>query len=87
MILLFSFLALAAIGVTGFLYLHKRSSKSISPITSLATVHTRLNPNGSVFIDGELWLARSLDGNLIPERAPVVVVGLRDHLLLVTQDQ
>jgi membrane-bound ClpP family serine protease len=49
----------------------------------LATVHTTLSPNGSVFVDGELWLAESLDGKLIREKQKVMVMGLRDHLLLV----
>jgi membrane-bound ClpP family serine protease len=49
----------------------------------LATVHKTLSPNGSVFVDGELWLAESLDGNLIREKRKVMVIGLRDHLLLV----
>jgi membrane-bound ClpP family serine protease len=87
MILFLSLLLFPVLGFVLFLHLHKRSSKSQSPISSLATVHTRLAPNGSVLVDGELWLARSIDGNTIPERAQVTVVGLRNHHLLVTQNQ
>ena len=80
-------LSLLSLGGLGFLllYLHKRSSKTNSPILSLATVHTTLSPNGSVFVDGELWLAQSLDNQVIPERTEVTVVALHNHLLLVTR--
>ena len=83
MILLISLLWIGAVGLILFLFLHKHSSKSRSPVSSSATVHTTLRPNGSVFVDGELWLAESLDGNLIREKQKVMVIGLHDHLLLV----
>ncbi|HEY6244151.1 MAG TPA: NfeD family protein [Pyrinomonadaceae bacterium] len=83
MILFISLLSIGAVGLILFLFLHKHSSNSKSPVSSLATVHTALSPNGSVFVDGELWLAESLDGNLIREKRKVMVIGLRDHLLLV----
>jgi membrane-bound ClpP family serine protease len=83
MILFISLLSIGAVGFILFLFLHKHSSNSKSPVSSLATVHTALSPNGSVFVDGELWLAESLDGNLIREKRKVMVIGLRDHLLLV----
>ena len=83
MILFISLLSIGAVGLILFLFLHKHSLKSKSPVLSLATVHRALSPNGSVFVDGELWLAESLDGNLIREKQKVMVIGLRDHLLLV----
>ena len=83
MVLFISLLSIGAVGLILFLFLHKHSSKSKSPVSSLATVHTALSPNGSVFVDGELWLAESLDGKLIREKQNVMVIGLRDHLLLV----
>ena len=85
MILFISLLSIGAVGLILFLFLHKHSSKSKSPISSLATVHTALSPNGSVFVDGELWLAESLGGQAIPEKTEVTVVGLHNHRLLVTQ--
>jgi len=85
MVLFISLLSIGAVGLTLFLFLHKHSSKLKSPLSSLATVHTALSPNGSVFVDGELWLAQSIDSQVIPERAKVTVVGLHNHLLLVTQ--
>ena len=84
MIVFFSLLSISGLGIT-LLYLHKHASKSKSPISSLATVHTTLCPNGSVLVNGELWLAQSLDGRVIPERTEVTVVGLHNHLLLVNQ--
>ena len=85
MILFISLLSIGAVVLILFLYLHKHSSKLESPVSSLATVHTTLSPNGSVFVDGELWLAQSLDSQVIPERSEVTVVGLHNHRLLVTQ--
>jgi len=85
MILLFSLLVTVPLGVAVFLYLHKHSSKSKSPMSSLATVHTTLSPDGSVLVNGELWLAKSIDDNLVPEKTKVIVVGLSDHLLLVSR--
>ena len=84
-ILFISLLSIGAVGLILFLFLHKHSSKSKSPVSSLATVHTALSPNGSVFVDGELWLAESLDRQVIPESSEVTVVGLHNHRLLVTQ--
>jgi membrane-bound ClpP family serine protease len=85
MLIVLVFLLLAALLIALRSHVHKRFSDPGSPISSLATVHTRLSPAGSVFVAGELWLARSIDGNVIPERTQVWVVGLRDQFLLVTQ--
>ena len=85
MILFISLLSIGAVGLILFLFLHKHSSKLKSPVSSLATVHTALSPNGSVFVDGELWLAESLDSQVIAEKTEVTVVGLHNHRLVVTQ--
>jgi len=85
MTLFFSLISLGALSLILFFYLHKHFSKSKSPMSSLATVHTTLSPTGSVFVNGELWLAKSVDGLMIPEKTKVIVVGLSDHLLLVSQ--
>jgi len=84
MIVFFSLVVLGAFGIAVILYLHKHSSRSTSPISSPATVHTTLSPSGSVFVNGELWLAKSVDGKVIPEKTKVIVVGLSDHRLLVS---
>jgi len=85
MALFISLLSIGAVGLILFLFLHKHSSNLKSPVSSLATVHTALSPNGSVFVDGELWLAESLDSQVIAEKTEVTVVGLHNHRLLVTQ--
>jgi membrane-bound ClpP family serine protease len=61
---------------------HKR--QFFSPLVSASgVVETPLNPNGSVFVQGELWLACSVNGNAIPAKTSVTVIGVNDHLLLV----
>jgi len=62
---------------------HKRHPLRNSLISSQGIVDSSLDPNGSVLVDGELWLARSLNGNSIPTRTRVTVVAVKDHLLLV----
>lgn len=42
-----------------------------------------LNPDGQIKIGGEIWLARSCSGNVIPSRHPVIVREIRGNLLLV----
>ena len=46
------------------------------------TAQTALNPEGRIFVHGELWAARSEDGE-ISEGAPVVVTGQKGLTLLV----
>ena len=63
---------------------HKRHVFAGPLISASAIVDRPLNPEGSVFVHGELWLARSANGNLIPTKTKVTVIGSQDHLLLVT---
>ena len=66
------------------LYLHKRAGAGdIKLIGELARVDTKLEPEGTVIVCGELWRARSKDGGHISTRARVRVVGFEDHLVLV----
>lgn len=83
--ILLSLLSLGTFGLVFFLYLHKRTSKSKSPLSSAGAVHTTLCPSGSVFVDGELWLAQSFDGSTILQKTQIIVVGIRNHLLLVSR--
>jgi membrane-bound ClpP family serine protease len=63
---------------------HKRHA--FSPLMSApGVVETPLNPNGSVFVHGELWLACSLNGNAIPAKTSITVIGVKDHFLLVAR--
>ena len=68
---------------------HKKSgSGDVKLIGSAGLVDTKLDPHGTVLIHCELWSAYSNDGNVIAAGSKVLVVGMRDHLLLVTlQDQ
>jgi membrane-bound serine protease (ClpP class) len=75
--------ALATILVVA-LYLHKRAGAGdIKLIGELAQVDTKLDPEGTVIVCGELWRARSKDGTHISNRARVRVVGFEDHLAVV----
>jgi membrane-bound serine protease (ClpP class) len=75
--------ALATLVVVA-LYIHKKAGAGdIKLIGELAQVDTKLDPEGTVIVRGELWRARSLDGNHISACARVRVVGFEDHLVLV----
>lgn len=66
------------------LFLHKRaSSGDIKLIGELAQVDTKLDPEGTVIVCGELWRARAKDGAHISTHARVRVVGFEDHFALV----
>lgn len=66
------------------LYLHKRAGAGdVKLIGELAQVDTKLDPEGTVIVCGELWRARSKDGTHISTHARVRVVGFEDHLALV----
>jgi membrane-bound ClpP family serine protease len=54
-------------------------------ISSPAIVDTPLTPHGSILINGELWLARSANDQELASRTKVIVVGTRDHLLMVAE--
>lgn len=75
--------ALATLVVVA-LYLHKRAGTvDIKLIGELARVDTKLDPEGTVIVRGEMWRARSKDGTHISNRARVRVVGFEGHLALV----
>jgi membrane-bound ClpP family serine protease len=61
----------------------KSGSRAIKLIGEFATVETRLNPEGTVLVCGELWCAKSTDGDAILSGLRVRVVGFKDHLALV----
>jgi membrane-bound ClpP family serine protease len=75
--------ALATLVVVA-LYLHKRAGAGdIKLIGELARVDTKLDPEGTVIVCGELWRARSKDRAHISTQAKVRVVGFEGHLALV----
>ncbi len=49
---------------------------------SVGVVRRTLDPDGSVFLHGELWRARSTDGLPIPEGTPVTVIRVGEGLVL-----
>ncbi len=66
---------------------HKKAgTRDASVIGARALVESKLDPEGSVIIDGELWRARSIDGTSVAREAKVRVVELRGHLLIVKRD-
>ena len=66
------------------LYAHKRKGAGdVKLIGELGQVDTKLDPEGTVIVCGELWRAKSKSGAAISERACVRVVAFVDHLALV----
>ena len=64
---------------------HKKSgTDDVKPIGATGLVETTLDPLGTVLIHGELWRACTSDANAIETGSKVSVVGMRDHLLLVS---
>jgi membrane-bound ClpP family serine protease len=77
-------IALAATLVVIALYVHKRAGAGdIKLIGEVAQVDTKLDPEGTVIVCGELWRARSKDGVRISAGAKVNVVGFDGLLALV----
>ena len=82
---------LATMGVVGFLLAiilaarsrrAKSGARDLTVIGAKGFVNTKLDPDGSILIHGELWRARS-DGAVVDPTNKVTVVGVRGHLLLV----
>ena len=66
------------------LYVHKRKGAGdIRLIGELGHVDTKLDPEGTVIVGGELWRAKSKTGTAISARSRVRVVAFVDHLALV----
>ena len=76
--------ALLATVVVIALYAHKKAAKGeLKLIGQLGYVDTDLTPVGTVIVAGELWRARSKDGDEMPHRSRVRVVGFADQLAVV----
>lgn len=66
------------------LYVHKRrGTGSVQLIGEIAHVDTKLDPEGTVIVCGELWRAKSKSGAPVSEHTRVRVVAFVDHLALV----
>lgn len=76
--------AALAVALVIALYAHKRKGTGpIKLIGETARVDTKLDPEGTVIVCGELWRARSKTGAVISAGARVRVVAFADHLALV----
>jgi len=76
---------LAAAAMLASVSRHKKSGTGdVKLIGATGLVETTLDPHGIVLIHGELWRACSNDGSSIATRSRISVVGMRDHLLLVS---
>lgn len=85
-LLLVAILVVAAVAtaIVIALYVHKRKrTGDIKLIGEIARVDTKLDPEGTVIVCGELWRAKSKTGAVISTRARVRVVAFDDHLALV----
>ena len=47
---------------------------------------SNINPEGTVFVNGEYWRARSIEGERIPPGEEVTVVGMEERTLLVRHE-
>ncbi|HWN10267.1 MAG TPA: NfeD family protein [Pyrinomonadaceae bacterium] len=66
------------------LWRHKRASAGeVKLMGEMGLVETKLDPQGTIIVDGELWNAQSSDGSDIEVNARVRVVGMQAHLVLV----
>ena len=67
-----------------FLSRHKKSATgAINLMGAAGEVQTTLDPGGAVLINGELWQARSKDGESIDAHALIRVVELDGPILIV----
>ena len=63
---------------------HKKvGTGQLGIIGATGSVNTKLNPEGTILLDGELWRARSQDAMFIDQDHQVVVADVHGHLLLV----
>jgi membrane-bound ClpP family serine protease len=66
------------------LWRHKQAGAGkISLIGERGLVETKLEPEGTVIVAGELWRARSNDGGSIGVGTRVCVIRMQGHLVVV----
>jgi membrane-bound serine protease (ClpP class) len=66
------------------LWRHKRAGVGkVSLIGEPGLVETKLNPEGTVIVAGELWRATSSDGRSVSAATRVRVIGMHGHLVVV----
>jgi membrane-bound ClpP family serine protease len=75
--------ALATVLVAALYHHKKGSTRDIKLLGETAQVDTKLDPEGTVLVQGELWRATSSSGASISRQTRVRIVGFQEHLLLV----
>ena len=63
----------------------KRHPKRGSLLLTDGLVESKLDPIGTVLLNGELWRASSIHGRLIESQRRIRVMDVRGHLLLVDE--
>jgi len=76
-------ITLAIVLAAGWSHHAKSGARDLLVIGASGFVNTRLDPDGSILIHGELWRARSKHGAVVAPANSVTVVGVQGHLLLV----
>lgn len=70
------------------LYRHKKAGTgAVTVIGQTGEAASRLVPEGTVLVHGELWRARSRDGSTIGAKTLIRVVGVEGHLVVVERIQ
>ncbi|HBB87578.1 MAG TPA: hypothetical protein DC047_08185 [Blastocatellia bacterium] len=69
--------------VAGLWLLKNVRTRDLQLVGAAARVETTLTPEGTVIVNGELWLAQSTNGETIPAQSFVRIVGIQDLSLLV----
>lgn len=73
-----------AMGMLIVISRHKKSATGqLRLVGSIGMVDTKLEPHGTVLIQGELWRASSSEGTGLATGSLIEVIGTRDHLLVV----
>jgi len=66
------------------LWRHKKASGGeVKLLGELGRVESKLDPEGTIIVAGELWLAKSIDDAVIEAGARVRVIRMDGHLALV----
>jgi membrane-bound serine protease (ClpP class) len=82
--MLLSIFILLAMGILAAISRQRKSSsRRMCLLGSFGLAQTKLDPKGTVLIQGELWRALSSNGEAIAQDSKIVVIGTSGHLLLV----
>jgi membrane-bound serine protease (ClpP class) len=61
----------------------KAAIREVKLIGAVGFVDSRLDPEGTVIVEGELWRARSKQKAVVKTGTKVRITGLQTHLLIV----